>query len=188
MIRLIAPQVWKLTANGNVYFLDFDEPILIDTSSRVEGPRLHMFLEKAIPFDRVRKVIFTHLHFDHIGNADLFPNATFHCHPEERRAFQLDPAGAVVDPSILDKFKVRLDDLPPIEGLEFIHTPGHTVGSICIWYGKERILFSGDTMFSHGVGRTDLPTSAPELMGESLSKLVGYNYKILAPGHDDEAV
>jgi len=41
---------------------------------------------------------------------------------------------------------------------EFIHTPGHTPGGVCIWEKKRNILFTGDTLFSDGwVGRTDMP-------------------------------
>ena len=39
-------------------------------------------------------LLLTHLHYDHIGNADLVPNATFHCHPEELASFRRDPAGS----------------------------------------------------------------------------------------------
>jgi len=49
---------------------------------------------------------------------------------------------------------------------------------------KEKILFSGDTIFHRGtIGRTDLPTSLPKEMDKSLKKLAKYKYDILCPGH-----
>jgi glyoxylase-like metal-dependent hydrolase (beta-lactamase superfamily II) len=56
--------------------------------------------------------------------------------------------------------------------LEFVHTPGHTRGSICIFEKNREILFTGDTLFSDGwVGRTDLPGGNYKFLEESLRKL-----------------
>ena len=38
-----------------------------------------------------------------------------------------------------------------------LHTPGHTMGSCCFHFPDDRLLFSGDTLFNEGVGRTDFP-------------------------------
>ncbi|HII30317.1 hypothetical protein COT48_06140 [Candidatus Woesearchaeota archaeon CG08_land_8_20_14_0_20_47_9] len=69
-------------------------------------------------------------------------------------------------------------------GLEIINTPGHTAGSVCIWYKKEGVLFSGDTIFRKGIGRTDLPSSRPGLMKASLARVSKLPFKLLCPGHD----
>ena len=45
------------------------------------------------------------------------------------------------------------------------------------------VLFSGDTLFHNGIGRTDLPKSVPEKMNESLKKLRNLKFEILCPGH-----
>ena len=82
------------------------------------------------------------------------------------------------------KFKVKLSPLKDLLGLKIIKTPGHTKGSICLYYQKEKILFSGDTLFYNGFGRIDFPFSDPGKMEESLEKLKKIKYKILAPGHD----
>ena len=55
--------------------------------------------------------------------------------------------------------------------LEVFETPGHTPGSICLLNKKERILFSGDTLFENGIGRTDFSYSNFKQMQASLSKL-----------------
>jgi len=186
MIKKIADGVWKCSAGSNVYFLDFDEKIVIDTGKRSESHILKQFLGKVIDFDEVQKVVFTHFHHDHIGNFDLFKNAGLFASRDEIDSFRKDPSGTVLRDDIAEKFMAA--ELKPIEnlpGLEAISTPGHTRGSICLWYPKERILFSGDTLFhNRHVGRTDLATSVPEKMQESLNLLTKYNFRILCPGHD----
>lgn len=59
---------------------------------------------------------------------------------------------------------IELNDL----SLEIIHTPGHTPGSICL--KCDEILFTGDTLFHKGVGRTDFPGSSFEKLKDSVQK------------------
>jgi len=185
MIKRISPHVWKFPGDSNLYLLELDQNIMIDTGNRGDRQMIEQFLGKVIDFKRIDKVIFTHLHYDHIGNFDLFPNATFHASRSEIEDFNNDPLGAVLNDDIVDKFKVNLGGFPEFDKLEIIPTPGHTRGSVCIWYRDERILFSGDTMFGKKTfGRVDLPTSVPQEMNKSLMRLVACNWKILAPGHD----
>jgi glyoxylase-like metal-dependent hydrolase (beta-lactamase superfamily II) len=91
----------------------------------------------------------------------------------------------MLDRSMAERFKAELHTAKDMGELYVIPTPGHTRGSICLWYAPEKILFSGDTLFyNKHIGRQDLPTSEPGQMQKSLMKLVHYNYKILCPGHD----
>jgi glyoxylase-like metal-dependent hydrolase (beta-lactamase superfamily II) len=71
--------------------------------------------------------------------------------------------------------------------LRVIHTPGHTIGSICLHNQKNKILFSGDTVFPDGVfGRVDLTSSTGlKDMINSLKKLSMLDTEILLPGHED---
>ena len=71
----------------------------------------------------------------------------------------------------------RVDDgdLIHIGNLEFrvIHTPGHTAGGTCLYCEKEKLLFSGDTLFHGTWGRTDLPTSSfQDIMDSIINKLL----------------
>ncbi|MEM3399465.1 MAG: MBL fold metallo-hydrolase [Candidatus Micrarchaeia archaeon] len=68
---------------------------------------------------------------------------------------------------------------------EVVHTPGHTIGSVCLFEKTNRILFSGDTLFSDGeCGRTDLGGDEG-MMSNSLRKLSSLNYGLLCPGHGE---
>ncbi|MBU0758547.1 MAG: MBL fold metallo-hydrolase [Nanoarchaeota archaeon] len=187
IITRIADKVWKLSSDGNIYFLDFDRKIIIDTSARANRHLVRQFLSKVVDFDKVDIVIFTHLHYDHVGNFDLFSNAEYFASGESIEDFRKNPFAAVLMEDIAEKLKtIELKPLPQeFHGLELIKTPGHTKGSICLWYPDKKILFSGDTLFfNKNIGRIDLPTSVPEKMNESLVGLIKYNYKILCPGHD----
>lgn len=72
---------------------------------------------------------------------------------------------------------------------EMIHTPGHTIGSVCYLLKEKGILFTGDTIFSNCFGRCDLVTASIEDMANSLIKLYK-NYKSVKvyPGHGDSGM
>ncbi|TFG65341.1 MAG: MBL fold metallo-hydrolase [Spirochaetales bacterium] len=90
----------------------------------------------------------------------------------------------VPDPEVI----LRHDSLFLDSSLKILHTPGHTRGSICLYVPEEGILFSGDTLFQEGIGRTDLPD------GDSASILKSIGEYILPlppdtrifPGHGNE--
>ncbi len=79
------------------------------------------------------------------------------------------------------------NDLIHIGELEFrvIHTPGHTKGGSCLYCEKEKLLFSGDTLFKGTWGRTDLPTSDFVSIINSITNklLVLPDETIVYPGH-----
>lgn len=180
----IAPKVWKLNVDSNVYFLDFKEKIIIDTGPRPYRAIVEEELGKVIDLKRIGRVVFTHLHYDHTGNFDLFANAKFYASLEEINLLKENKTYAIGDPLLAMRFKVKLHPLKDFSGLKVIKTPGHTKGSVCLYYTKEKVLFSGDTLFFNGFGRIDFPFSDPGRMEESLEKIGRIKYKVLAPGHD----
>ena len=184
MVEKVASNIYNINVDSNVYFLDFDEKIIIDTGPRTYREEVKEQLEKITPLEKIQKVIFTHLHYDHIGNFDLFPNAKFYASGEEIKYFENHKAKALLDPLLALKFNIKLHALEDMNNLKVIETPGHTKGSISLWYEKEKVLFSGDTLFRNGIGRMDLPNSSPGEMEPSLNRLKQIGYKILCPGHD----
>jgi hydroxyacylglutathione hydrolase len=183
----IAENVWKVNVDSNIYFIDEDEKIIIDAGPKTHREDVISELSKFVDVNKIDKVIFTHLHYDHMGNFDLFPNARFFASEQEIKDFEENALGATVglDPLLLSKFKkIKLEPLEDMNGLKIIPTPGHTKGSICLYYEKEKVLFTGDTKFENGMGRIDLPTSSPEEMQNSLNKIEEIDYVVLAPGHD----
>ncbi len=73
------------------------------------------------------------------------------------------------------------------EVLKIIHTPGHTQGSICLV--GERLVFTGDTLFAGGIGRTDFPGGSMNDMLLSLQKLTNLpDYLLVYPGHGETSM
>ena len=156
MIKKIADKVWKVDVDSNVYFLDLDDKIVIDT-----GPRAHRIVEEEKQIGALKLKI---------------EEPELDIKEKEKLYSQIDKLEEQIDN--------KLNEIEDFNGLKVISTPGHTRGSICIWYEKEKVLFTGDTKFKYAYGRTDLPTSAPDKIEESIKKLGNYKYKVLAPGHD----
>ena len=183
-METIAPNVWKLNVDSNVYLLRLKEWVVIDTGPSSAEEEVRDAISSLVPLSKVTKVAFTHLHFDHIGNFDLFPKADFFASSEEIQALGQNKMFTILDASRAREFSPKLNPLKDMLGLKVIKTPGHSPGSVCLWYEKEKILFSGDTLFAHGYGRVDFPFSDAEAMEKSLAMVKKIPYKILAAGHD----
>jgi len=145
----------------------------------------------------MKAIIITHCHYDHISCLDEIREKTkapVYCHPTEFPAF----ADVVRNAStffMMDKkysvpdHKAEEGDILEIDArttLRFLHTPGHTLGSICILLSEDKkdiALFTGDTLFQGSAGRTDLGGS-PILLKQSLLRLRQLDNSILVySGH-----
>ena len=71
-----------------------------------------------------------------------------------------------------------------IPSLKILSTPGHTPGSVCFYFPEDGILFSGDTLFQMGYGRTDLPGGDIQQLWHSLDLLLALPQEtVVYPGH-----
>lgn len=145
---------------------------------------------------RVAAVLLTHGHFDHIGaSADVAGESPVYIHPEDaimleapdlNGSAQLIGTPVIVRPKTL---RMLSEGMTEIAGLpvRVLHTPGHSRGGVCYLIGEH--LFTGDTLFLHGWGRTDLYGGSYSGIMSSLRMLMRLRkltpYPI-CPGHDDE--
>ncbi len=65
---------------------------------------------------------------------------------------------------------------------QVIHTPGHSPGSISLYWQEKKALFTGDVIFPMGVGRTDFPGGDGNLLRESIERLAGLDAEFLLSG------
>ena len=141
----------------------------------------------------VKYILLTHAHFDHMLSLEALRAATGA--PLALHRYDADSLG---DPSLtyMEQFagihegcataEILLDDGDTLTlgdtVLEVLHTPGHTVGSVC--YKTEVAIITGDTLFHSGIGRCDLYGGDDRAMEQSLKRLASLDgdYK-LYPGH-----
>jgi glyoxylase-like metal-dependent hydrolase (beta-lactamase superfamily II) len=115
----------------------------------------------------VKLIVITHAHIDHIGGANKLKQATgapiLLNKNDSGQLKMLDlqaawvgmkmPHTVKIDQSIDDGDTVRVGEL----GASVMHTPGHTEGSVCLYFEPQKKLIAGDTLFAGSIGRTDLP-------------------------------
>ena len=78
----------------------------------------------------------------------------------------------------------HLSSISPQGGLTILSTPGHTPGSVCFYFPEDGVLFSGDTLFQMGYGRTDLPGGDIQQLWHSLDLLLALPPEtVVYPGH-----
>lgn len=132
---------------------------------------------------RVDGIFLTHGHLDHIYNLNILRNkynAKVYIHKNDEiylTDFSLNAPFGIPEGHEKRDYKadVLVSDGDIIQtGHSFckvIHTPGHTPGGVCFFFEKEKILFSGDTVFKSSYGRTDFPLGSISDLSMSIKKL-----------------
>jgi len=128
-------------------------------------------------------ILLTHGHFDHVGAVKELAektNCRVYLHADDLLLPENFTAGPLYYTHNYDE-----GDVLELAGLTIrvIHTPGHTGGSVCLIV--DDVIFSGDTLFCHSCGRTDLPGGDPDAIMKSLARLKALegDYRVL-PGHN----
>ena len=137
---------------------------------------------------KLEKIILTHLHFDHIIAAKKIKEATgapILCHKADLKVLTKGILNEKdIDVFLKDKDKFRIQN----SEFRIISTPGHTPGSICLYDEKNKILFSGDTIFAGSIGVTNYPGGDFKKIKSSIEKklLTLPDDVMVYPGHYKE--
>ena len=178
--------------SANTYIITDEES---GQSAVIDAGDFNEKFKTAVMDKNVKYIMLTHGHFDHIlgvhglkefTNAKVvIHSADADCLKDGNKSFALLTDGVSQTPVEAD-ILVSQDDILNLGNTEIkvMHTPGHTKGGVCYIIEKDRVIFTGDTLFAFTVGRTDFEGGSDEEMLESITRLSNLNGDyIIHPGH-----
>lgn len=177
----------------NTYVIKDEVNVIIDPGFAQYLPGLVEALRKdGIEAKDIGIITNTHLHADHYWANEAFKEmsgAKIVGHPlhkkyydinvhEVARFFGFPPVEFEAD-SFMDDHKFSSGKVE----FELIHSPGHSLDSICFYSRQQKILICGDVIFSQNTGRVDLPGGGSDELKNSIEALSRLDVEYLLPGH-----
>ncbi len=193
----LSPNIYQLPGEkpgSHAYLIKGEtKNVLIDTGVTAKLAQLTSQLEElGLGVKDVHFIILTHEHFDHIGAAAFFNTAVIAAHTLAANKIELQDEFVTFNKyrNIASKpfhAHLWLEDRIIIDlgnhKLQVVHTPGHTSGCICLYEPKEKVLFSGDTVFAGGLLSDIAGSGNISDYVSSLQRLGSLKLEALYPGH-----
>ncbi|MGB9628779.1 MAG: MBL fold metallo-hydrolase [Thermodesulfobacteriota bacterium] len=180
--------------NCNTYLIRGEVTLLIDPGHSRHVPNLFRQMEKdGISQEEIRLILLTHSHPDHLEGLELFLNKSVRISMAQEEERYLLESGKYLFEMMgqpIPKFRI---DFYLKEGVlhlgekifEIYKTPGHSPGSLSIYWPEQKVLFTGDVLFYGGIGRTDFLEGDSKLLMRSIERLSQLDIELLLPGHGE---
>jgi hydroxyacylglutathione hydrolase len=180
--------------NCNTYVIRRDLTVLIDPghSRHLKNVFLQMEADGVSP-EKADLLIITHSHPDHFEGVEAFLDKPVRIAMAREEERYLVGSGKLL-------FEATSQDLPRYridfylregrlvlgkDAFEVFSAPGHSPGSLCLYWPERKVLFTGDVIFKGGIGRTDFPEGNPASLRRSIEKLSQLETDLLLPGHGE---
>jgi len=178
--------------NCNTFFINGEKKILVDPGHHQLFGHIQDDLSRlSLDPEDIDLVIITHGHPDHMEAVRIFSGTSASVAiPAIEMDFirnlpphMADALGvADFEPDILlQEGDLKVGNM----NFQVIHTPGHSPGSICLYWPETKVMLTGDVVFNQGIGRTDLPGGDGEKLKESINMISGFDADFLLTGHGD---
>jgi glyoxylase-like metal-dependent hydrolase (beta-lactamase superfamily II) len=180
--------------NCNTYLIDGPTRVLIDPGHLNCFEYVQKNLKSlGMEITDIGLVITTHGHPDHIEAVQLFNKTEGLTAISEEEWKFVKKMRNFID----SVFGINIDAIAPkfflqeghfvVNGLELevLQTPGHSPGSLSVYWPEQKVLFTGDLIFKNGIGRTDFPGGNSTLLKKSVERLRELEIEILLPGHGE---
>ena len=169
------------------------EAIVIDPGDNIERVTASLDKHKLT----VKQIVITHAHIDHVGGAvklKKLTGAPILMNQNDVALLKMldvqaawvgmkSPGAVTIDADLGSGDQITVGNL----NASVIHTPGHTEGSVCIYFPVQEKLIAGDTLFAGSIGRTDLPGGSLDKIMRSLHHdvLALPDETLVVPGHGE---
>lgn len=217
-MKEVVPNVFRLEGlqRSNVYLLQFGEKLaLIDSGMAADAEQIvEEIQEGGHEPEQIQGILITHAHMDHAGSAPILAQryaVDIYAHEQEvpylqktepmpytswlkRLLFWLGGKTVMKSSPCPVDYQLRDGDvIEDLGGLQVIHTPGHTPGSMSLYLPESKVIFCGDLMFNmHPItGKGGLRLSIPLVTVDrtqvlhSVRQLASMDVKVLCAGHGE---
>lgn len=185
--------------DSNIYLIKGDRNVLIDTGTGTAQSYVSSQIREILDGEKLDIVILTHCHADHAGGLGgilgEFGSEAYAMAPDSDCIRKADPKVMLAD---MFRFDIRPQPVKDVKAgdrfdigdhrLLIVPSPGHTAGGLCVYDEVTGSLFSGDTIFTNGVGRCDFPSGDYSMLRESVMRISNIDISGVYPGHGDCSV
>ncbi len=183
--------------NCNTYLIRGEKTLLIDPGHLRHIGELFTQMERdGLSPEEVDLVLMTHSHPDHMEGVEAFYNKRTRMVMSREEEHYLQQSGKYLFEMMRQPVPKYRIDFFLREGkflfggktFQVYQTPGHSPGSISIYWPERKTLLTGDVIFYGGIGRTDFPEGNSKLLMKSIETLSNLDVEVLLPGHGEMVV